>query len=139
MNVPFALSRASPFMTISVGATASALLRVAFGMPDLRDVRENRVVDDANRRIRVHLDRVKALVSDRFSERDRPADVPVRARFDVHAARRALHQALDRVVKLLLVSEAAGAAEVEVRVAAGLFDALVEDAPHIAQTLRLRH
>src|SRR5262245_4944138 len=105
----------------------------------LRDVRQNRVVDDADRRVRVHLDRVETLVSNRLGERDGLADVPVRARLDVHAARVALHEAFDGVVELLLVLETARAAEVEIRVAAGLFDALVQNAPDVAQPLFLRH
>ena len=38
-------------------------------------------------------------------------------------------------MKLLLVPEAAGAAEVQVRVAARLLDALVEDAPDVVRVL----
>src|SRR3954466_350786 len=104
-----------------------------------RQVREDRVIHDPNRRIFAHLDGVHTLVAKRLGVLDRRTQVPRGTDSRVHAAGVTRQQALDGIVQLLLVVEAGLTAEVEVGVAAAPERALPEDAPYVAETLRLRH
>src|SRR6476619_2768186 len=105
----------------------------------LCQIREDRVVHDPNRRIVVHLDGVHALVAKRLGVLDRRTQIPSRTDTRVHTAGVTREQALDRIVQLLLVVEAGFAAEVKVGVAAAPESAFPEDAPHVAESLRLGH
>src|SRR5262245_48786024 len=61
----------------------------------LRDIRQNRVVDQSLGGMRADFDRVVPLVADRFGIRDGLADIPLVARLDVHVPRRTRVPALD--------------------------------------------
>ena len=105
----------------------------------LRQIREDRVVHDPNRRILVHFDRVHALVAKRLGVLDRRTQIPRRTDTRVHTAGVTREQAFDRIVQLLLVVEAGFAAEVKVGVAAAPDGAFPEDPPYVAEPLRLGH
>src|SRR3954454_18024421 len=130
-------------MSVRVVAYASRRGRVATtgsGKIDrLRQICEDRVVDDPNRRIVVHLDRVHPLVAERLGVLDRRTQIPRGTDSRVHAAGVTREQPLDGVVQLLLIVKAGLTAEIKIGVAAAPEGAVPEDAPHVAEPLWLRH
>src|SRR4026209_2949816 len=74
-----------------------------FGAKLLRQVRQDRVVDDAHDFVARNFDRVQAFVPEAFGKLDGLPDIPERARLDVHVARRIREPCLDAVVQFLLV------------------------------------
>src|SRR3954471_7876969 len=105
----------------------------------LHQIREDPVVHDPNRRILAHLDGVHALVAKRLGVLDRRTQIPRGTDSRVHAAGVTRKQALDRIVQLLLSVEAGLTAEVKIGVAAAPNRAFPQDAPDVAEALRLRH
>src|SRR5436190_22746124 len=82
----------------------------------LRQIREDPVVHDPNRRVLAHLDGVHALVTKRLGVFDRRTQIPRGTDSRVHATGVAWKQALDRIVQLLLVVKAGLTAEVKIGV-----------------------
>src|SRR3954454_4108336 len=130
-------------MSVRVVAYAPRRVRLArtrSGKIDrLRQICEYPVVDDPNRRIVVHLDRVHPLVAERLGVLDRRAQIPRGTDSRVHATGVTREQPLDRVVQLLLIVEAGLTAEIKIGVAAAPDGAVPEDPPHVAEPLWLRH
>src|SRR5678816_4600690 len=90
---------AAPARPLAAGNCRSVTGNGTRKKQSLRQVRQDRVVDNAHAFVARNFDRVQAFVPEAFGKLDGLPDIPERARLDVHVARRIGEPCLDAVVQ----------------------------------------